>query len=161
MLIAALFRQPKVYAVLIVDLLRGRNIELRDGNFLRVVIVEHPNGIADNGVVVDRELQTIAKYQRGCWTKILHRRLRGRILRGVPSLLLIAHGLNFVRQYLHFQGQLAIMTAFFYDRGLLRLRLRIRTGVKRIVKGKTKAAKKWVAEERTVAEKWIAKAVET
>ena len=60
-----LTRQLEIDATVGVDFGRGRNIQLRKENFARPEIREHPQSIANNGVVLDLFHVTVAKHQYG------------------------------------------------------------------------------------------------
>ena len=60
-----LTRQLEIDATVGVDFSRGRNIQLRKQDFARPEIREHPQSIANNGVVLDLLHVTVAKHQYG------------------------------------------------------------------------------------------------
>jgi hypothetical protein len=119
---AALLRNRELNPTLGVHCLGGGEIKVGDEYLFGLALVEHPESLAGDGVVLYLAALSIAKYQNG--RRFLERcggfcRARGRLL---PRALLFSHLLHFLPQSLNFLDQLLILAirrrcALHYHRG--------------------------------------------
>src|SRR5271169_3495273 len=104
----------KIYAALVVLLGRGRQVEVRERNLLRMLWVEIPQGLADDRVIVYFLFVLVAENQHGSWSGFRHfflvfaRRRRSRV-RIQILIALMAHPLFLQALSVHLVGQTSLV----------------------------------------------------